>query len=257
MGKLTLRSRHRLLCGSSTNADDVRRVMDGKRAMLFATDPPYAVGYSGGAHPQSKSNDARVKDTDWSADYREAGGDELGEEFYDAFVRVAVAEAIDERAAWYCWHASKRQAMVERVWERHGAFVHQQIIYVKSRPVLTYSTFMWKHEPCLHGWIKGKKPAIDSSVRSPHPTTVWEFPDKDRETGHPTAKPVELSKIPMEVHTKRGDICFEPFSGSGSQCVAGELLGRSVYGLELSPVFCDVIVARFERLTGERAVISG
>ena len=141
------------------------RLMAGERAVLFASDPPYAVGYGGGSHPQSWGNrGAANRDKDWSGQYLEANSadvkndEQSGIELYRGFVDMAIKHAIVRNAAWYCWHASKRQSMVERVWNEFGAFVHQQIIWVKSRPVLTYSTYLWQHEPCFFGWIKGAQP---------------------------------------------------------------------------------------------------
>jgi len=125
-GDLWILGDHRLLCGDSTSAADVRRLMNGERAMLFATDPPYLVDYDGSNHP--------TRNKDWSASYGTTWDDSSqGAELYDSFIAAAVAEAITEDAAWYCWHASRRQAMLEACWEKAGAFVHQQIIWVKDR----------------------------------------------------------------------------------------------------------------------------
>lgn len=239
---------HRLLCGDSTKAEDVRRLMNGERAVLFATDPPYLVDYTGTNHPHKWGAKDKHMNKDWSETYRDPEWDDSsqGPGFYEGFVAVAIAEAITENAAWYCWHASRRQAMLEAVWEKFGAFVHQQIIWVKDRPVLTRSWYMWQHEPCFFGWIKGKKPR---RVRDEFLRTVWEFPTlpPGTKTDHPTSKPVELFEIPMEEHTLPGEICYEPFSGSGSQHVAGEHKGRLVYGNELAPQF---VAAILERLSG-------
>ncbi len=170
-------------------------------------------------------------------------------DLYDRFVAVAVAEAIVENAAWYCWHASRNQRMVEEVWERHGAFVHQQLIWAKDRPILTRSWYSWRHEPCFFGWIRGKKPP---RTAGDYPHTIWELPTVKcgETTEHPTSKPVEVFAIPMRQHTEPGDICYEPFAGSGSQIIAGEQLGRVVYGLELEARYCDVIVRRYYNLLG-------
>ena len=249
-GQLWLIGKHRLLCGDSTNADDVRRLMNGKRACLFATDPPYLVAYDGTNHPHKWTKTHGTKhpgDKDWSDKYTDVDSPELGEKLYDAFVGVAVENAITENAAWYCWHASRKQGLLEAVWEKHGAFVHQQIIWVKDRPVLTRSWYMWQHEPCFFGWMKGKKP---KRIAADYPPTVWSFPTQapGETTDHPTQKPVELFAIPMQQHTDKCDLCYEPFSGSGTQLVAAESLGRICYAMELSPPFVAVALERLSLL---------
>lgn len=236
---------HRLLCGDSTNVDDVTRLMNGERAVLFATDPPYLVSYDGTNHPHKWHEPDSNKD--WSDTYHDWDNATQGEELYDGFIRLALEIAITPEAPWYCWHASRNQGMLERLWEKYGAFVHQQIIWVKDRPILTRSWYMWQHEPCFFGWIKGKKPH-----RIPEKeflSSVWSFPTitPGTSTDHPTSKPVEVFAIPMVQHTHLGDLCYEPFAGSGSQFVAGEQQGRVVYGMELQPQFVAVIL---ERLSG-------
>lgn len=229
---------HRLMCGDSTDPEQVRRLMAGQRAVLFATDPPYLVDYTGTNHPKALGN------KDWSDIYHDWDNAEQGVALYDGFIEVAIAEAITEDAAWYCWHASRRQAMLEDCWVRHGAFVHQQIIWVKDRPTLTRSWYLWGHEPCLMGWVKGKKPrrATDEILRS-----VWELkvPDGEEHVEHPTQKPVEVFIRPMQQHTYPGDLVYEPFSGSGSQLVAAEMIGRLCFAMEKAPEFVAVDLQRF------------
>lgn len=152
--------------------------------------------------------------------------------------------------------------MVERIWNEFDAFVHQQIIWVKSRPVLTYSTYLWQHEPCLFGWVKGQKPKVlrkqVGAVAGEFPTTVWTVASSEVESdAHPTSKPCRLFAISMEMHTDRGDVCYEPFSGSGSQLVAAERLGRRCYAIEKSPAFVAVALERLSRLGLKPKLVEG
>ena len=248
-GDLWILGAHRLLCGDATCRDDVRRLMDGERAVLFATDPPYLVDYDGSNHP--------TRNKDWSASYGTTWDDSSqGAELYDGFIAAAVAEAITEDAAWYCWHASRRQAMLEACWERAGAFVHQQLIWVKDRGVLTRSHYLWKHEPCFMGWRRPNRPP---KVAGDTPPSTWEMPSfaSDERPDHPTPKPLDAFGIPMRQHVARGGLCYEPFSGSGSQIMAGEANGRRVFAMEISPAYVDVAVQRWQAETGHKAVLGG
>lgn len=282
-GDLWLLGDHRLLCGSSTSDEDVARVMAGERAALFATDPPYLVGYTGMNHPGTKVSRARTSLNKDAVDYGKTWDDhDANSDLYAHFIACAQKHAIAKNAAWYCWHASKRQAMLEAVWEKAGAFVHQQVIWVKTRPVLTRSNMLWQHEPCFLGWAKGRKdvpiynqvgalvnqhePALHGWKQGDRPpvyqrlgdyvSTVWQIPSKEIESDeHPTSKPVRIFGIPMELHTKEGEVCYEPFSGSGSQIIAGEHLRRRVRAIEIEPRYVDVAVRRWQTLTGKEATL--
>ena len=235
---------HLLLCGDATDIPTVERLMAGQRAPLFATDPPYLVDYDGTNHPGKGKKETEAKNKDWSGTYKDWDNSAQGDGLYDGFVSAAIAAAITENAAWYCWHASRRQAMVEAVWERHGAFVHQQIIWVKDRPILTRSWYMWQHEPCFFGWVRGKKPvrAADDSPRG-----VWQIPTTSfgDKPDHPTPKPLEVWQIPMLQHTRPGELCYEPFCGSGSQIIAAENLGRQCRAIEIAPPYVAVALQRY------------
>lgn len=258
-GDLWLLGGSRLLCGDSTKTEDVLRVMNGERALLFATDPPYLVGYDGTNHPGTTVSRTRTSlNKDHSDTYGKSWDDaDINSDLYDRFVATAIACAIDERAAWYCWHASKRQAMLEAVWEKNGAFVHQQIVWAKTRPVLTRSSLLWAHEPCFLGWIKGNRPALYQK-EGDFVTTVWNIASSEIEkVDHATSKPVRCFSIPMELHTKRGELCFEPFSGSGSQLIAATQLDRRCYAVEIEPRYVDVAVTRWQKYTGKSATLDG
>ncbi len=247
------RTQHRLLCGDSTDPTQVRLVMNGHKAGLFATDPPYLVNYDGRNHPGKRA----TANKDWSGSYcvDEVSWDdpELNPELYEKFIATAVSEAIKPDAAWYCWHASRRQGMVEAAWNKHGAFVHQQIIWCKDRPILNYSWYTWQHEPCFFGWVRPSKPPRYSEE---YPSTIWNVPtvSPGSNTEHPTSKPTLLFEIPMLQHTRPGEVCYEPFAGSGSQIIAAHKLKRRCHALEISPRYCDVIVRRYIALAGEHSV---
>ncbi|MBF0143212.1 MAG: site-specific DNA-methyltransferase [Magnetococcales bacterium] len=242
------------------------RLMNGERAALFATDPPYLVDYDGTNHPPNSARKAKTakEDTsgtagnkDWSATYGATWDDSSqGPELYEGFVRNAIDHAIDTHAAWYCWHASKRQAMLETVREKFGAFVHQQIIWTKTRAVMTRTHYLWGHEPCFFGWIKGNRPP---RVSEEYLTTVWHMAglEGDERPEHPTPKPLDCFAIPMKQHIQPGGLCYEPFSGSGSQIMAGEATGRRVFAMEISPVYVDVAVKRFIQATGRIVYLDG
>ncbi|MFM9996708.1 MAG: site-specific DNA-methyltransferase [Phycisphaerales bacterium] len=247
---------HRLLCGDCTDVTQVRRLMQGQRAVLCASDPPYLVGYDGTNHPGSKCG---TKNKNWSATYGVTWDDaESNPQLYERFLGVAVAEAIQRNAALYIWHASRRQAMLEAAMVKAGAFVHCQIIWTKNRPVLTRTWYAWQHEPCLMGWIKGHKPPRRPRRNGePVPSTVWKLdtiPNGPERPDHPTPKPLELFAIPMRQHTRAGEICYEPIAGSGTQIISAQRLKRRCFALEVSPVYCDVIVRRFIAFAGRDAV---
>ncbi|MDH5528253.1 MAG: site-specific DNA-methyltransferase [Nitrospirota bacterium] len=250
-GDLWILGNHRLLCGSSTDPGDVAKLMDGQKAALFATDPPYLIDYTGADRPNDSGKD-------WTDKYREIDIED-GEQFFRDLFETAIGH-LEDNAAWYCWHAHKRAALIEKVWAGLGVLNHQQIVWVKPTALHSYSFFPWRHEPCLMGWKQGNKPAHDGD-NSHAVTSVWEldWEGNTRPVGneHPTQKPLEVFAIPMRKHTQPGDICYEPFSGSGSQLIAGERLGRKVYAMEISPAFVDVAIKRWQEATGKDAVLDG
>ncbi len=246
-GDLWLMGEHRLLCGDSTKADEVARVMNGRKASLFATDPPYLVDYKGGDHPQSWQNKAEVKDKHWD-DYVDPKNEV---EFYEGYLRLGLQHSID-RVPVYQWHADLRRVVVAEAWTRVGLLLHQIIVWVKARPVLTRSHFMWQHEPCAYGWQTGNMP-----VKPPaNEHTVWQINQIGESDGiHPTQKPVALAEKPILFHLQPGELCYEPFSGSGTTLIGAQKNGRVCYGLEISPAFCDVIVQRWNKFTGCEATL--
>ena len=261
-GDLWVLGEHRLLCGDSTNAADVDRVLEGRQADLIATDPPYVVNYTG-ARP---TGDGGSGGKDWSTLYREIDIPDARAFFAAVFGQVA--RVLAPHAAVYCWHADVRAHELRAVWDELGLLHHQNIIWVKPVPVISRMFWHYRHEPCLMGWRKGSKPAHDGEHAT---STVWEvagdelsvwylsWEGKRRVSGneHPTQKPVEIFARPMRKHTMPGATCFEPFSGSGTQLVAAEQLRRRCCAIEIQPVFVDVAIRRWQALTGRAAVLEG
>lgn len=275
-GDLWILGQHRLLCGDSTDAGDVDRVMDGKKAALVSTDPPYLVDYTGDR--PNKGNKSAGKD--WSATYREIDIKDADGFFRGLFTQVL--RVIAPHSAIYCWHAHRRVGLIQAIWAELGILDHQEIVWVKPTTVFGRVYWHFRHEPCLMGWKQGSKPQHDGTfthnsvwddIGTIKPeealrimeavkalfaeSSVWniDWEGKSRIVGneHPTQKPVEIFARPMRKHTKRGNVCFEPFSGSGSQLIAAEMQGRRCYAIELEPVFVDVAVARWEKFTGKTA----
>jgi DNA modification methylase len=206
------------------------------------------VDYSGGDHPASKGNQGNSgKDKHWD----EYADPEASVEFYRNFLTLA-QEHPKPNSAIYRWHAYKRQALVEQAWRESGLLVHQQIIWVKSRGVSTHSHYLWAHEPCFYGWVEGQQPSkkLPASER-----TIWQLDQQgSRMNIHPTQKPLELFLRPMKFHTEIGDICYEPFLGSGTQLIAAEKLGRASFAMEREPQYVDVAIKRWESFTGKKAI---
>jgi DNA modification methylase len=251
LGDLWMLGDHRLLCGDSTNPNDVARLMNGERAQLLATDPPYLVDYTAGNHPPSASNRPQTANRDWDA-YKDP---QTGIAFFDGFLKACLPHVVPD-AAIYQWHATRRQALVEQAWELNDLLVHQTIIWVKARAVLTRSMYMWQHEPCFFGWVRGNMPPKER--RPPHnATTVWHIDQAGEDRpDHPTPKALEIFTRPIEYHTRAGEIALEPFSGSGTQIIAAEKLRRRCYALELAPGFVDVALKRWMKATGKMAMLN-
>jgi DNA modification methylase len=250
-GDLWVCGRHRLLCGDAKSEADVVRLMAGHRATLMCTDPPYLVDYDGGNRPGSFSGSKGEPAFDWD----HCPDPAYARTFYTNFLFVATREALAPDAALYQFFAMMRADEVFAAWREVGLLPHQVLIWQKSRHVPSRSDYMWTYEPFLYGWKQGDRPA--TSRRPPaEACALWEIPSiiEDQATGiHPTQKPVELVRRPILYHTKRGEVIYEPFSGSGTALIAAEMTARCCYALELSPAYTDAARKRWELFTGQKA----
>jgi DNA modification methylase len=268
LGDLWALGDHRLVCGDSSDPATVHRLV-GKEsvASLFSTDAPYMVDYDGTARPGGGR--------DWGDKYKESTIEDKQQFLTSVF--QAWHAYLKPNAAWFIWHASSTRALFEQAMTECGILIHQEIIWVKPVFVIGFATYYFQHEPCLFGWPKGKKPYVRKRFFDGGATTVWnqaqwdehqedilaelhqnstvwflDWQGKKRNSKalHPTEKPVEIFARPMRNHTRSGEICLEPFSGSGSQLLAGEQEGRRVYASEIEPAFAAVGLQRFEDATG-------
>jgi len=236
-GDLWSLGRHRLLCGDSSNLADVERLMGGHRADLVFTDPPYNVDYTG------KTKDALKIENDKMDDGR------FKEFLLDVYRNLF--HVSKEGAAIYVCHADSeginfRSAMVEAGW-----LLKQCLIWVKNTFVLGRQDYHWRHEPILYGWKPG---AAHNWYADRKQDTVWEVDKPVRNADHPTMKPIALVSKALQNSSKRGDLVLDLFGGSGSTLIAAEKTGRTAYLMELDPKYCDVIVKRWEQLTGQTAI---
>jgi DNA modification methylase len=241
-GDLWILGRHRLLCGDSTKADDVARLMDGAVAEMMFTDPPYGVNYEGG---HFHSGDVNIKRK------REKLADDDSTAIYTDFLPVALS-AVDGPC--YMWFAGSKARDVYNAVHDNGCETHALIIWHKTNATYAAMNAQYKqrHEPCLYFKPKG------STLRWCGETTEATVWNQDRDginEFHPTQKPTALASKAIGNHDAK--TVLEMFGGSGSTLIACEQLGRKCYAIEISPKYCDVIIQRWENATGQKAVLDG
>tara|TARA_R110000868_G_C10972576_1_gene770467 strand:+ start:2513 stop:3733 length:1221 start_codon:yes stop_codon:yes gene_type:complete len=242
LGDVWLLGDHRLLCGDSTLATDVERLLAGQAPNTMVTDPPYGVKLDMSWRNEARGgkNNENVVQNDDRADW------------YDTYVLFPGAIA-------YVWHASAFTDVVMKNLRDAGFEVKQQVIWRKSHFVLGRANYHWQHEPCWYAVKKGSKSNWKGDRKQ---TTVWdcESPNaansgtKDDKTEHPTQKPVELFARSIMHHTNPGEYVYDPFAGSGTLMVACEKTKRRALMMELDPKYCDVIIQRYENYSGKQAV---
>jgi DNA modification methylase len=245
-GQLWQLGEHLILCGDSTNAEDVARVMGGDKPLLMVTDPPYGVEYDSSwrvdAGIQERTfNSGKVKNDD-RADWREAW-------------------SLFQGNAAYVWHAGVYSKTVQESLESCGFVIRAQIIWNKDLAVFGRGDYHWKHEPC---WYVVKKGETGLRTDDRKQSTVWDIPTihsfrngKNSEewglSGHSTQKPVECMARPIRNHDS--EFVYEPFSGSGTTIIACEQLGRKCRAIEISPAYVAVALQRWADATGKEPVL--
>lgn len=227
---------HRLMCGDSTDPEDVARLMDGKVADLLLTDPPYNVNYEGGTGLTIQN-------------------DNMEDAAFRKFLRDAFACAdgvMKPGAAFYIWHADSEGYNFRGACHDIGWQVRQCLIWNKNALVLGRQDYQWKHEPCLYGWKGG---ASHTWLSDRTQTTVMDFDKPTRSEIHPTMKPIGLFDYQIRNSCPVGGAVLDLFNGSGTTIMACEQNGRSAYTMELDPRYVDAAIARWEEFTGNKAVL--
>jgi len=241
-GDLWILGNHRLLCGDSTNIQHVERLMDGQKADMVFTDPPYGVAYEGGHNDKKRQqiqNDALA-------------GEDLTSLFHGALTAAITVTA--EHAPFYVWFASGKSVETFAAFAELPLKLRAVIQWYKVRSGLGafMSQYIPNCEPCIYAYKAGCSPQWFGPTDE---KTVWELQKESRNEFHPTQKPVELPERAIGNSSKKGQLVLDLFGGSGSTLIACDKTGRKARLLELDPAYCDVIVKRWSDFTGKDAVL--
>lgn len=263
LGDMYLLGGHKLVCGDSTDPTVYARLFAAsKLAQLVFTDPPYNVGYDYSGERGTREE---------GVESEEVFDDEKTPEEYGDFIKAVFQNCFDftdESASFYCWHASRMESWVRGGIEACGWHISQTLIWIKEHLILSRGQDYHRiYEPAYFGWKKGNKHYVEKKIGTnwdelqllgyadflDSVNAMYERRDDTKEYKHPTQKPVRLAERALSKHSRINDVVLEPFGGSGSTLIACEQMKRQCYCIELDPKFCDVIVSRWESLTGEKA----
>jgi DNA modification methylase len=218
--------RHRLICGDATDADTVRRLIDGRKANLVLTDPPYNVSFESASGLKIKNDSMRA------------------EQFY-AFLFSAfrnLAESLESGGSAYIFHADTEGENFRRAFREAGFHLSGTCIWAKDSFVMGRSPYQWQHEPILFGWLKT---GTHKWYTGRSEATIWNYPKPKRNSDHPTSKPVELLAYPIRNSSQANGIVLDTFGGSGSTLIACEQTDRICNMLELDEKYASVILRRY------------
>jgi DNA modification methylase len=238
VGDIWILGRHRLLCGDATKEEDMQLLMNNQLADLIITDPPYNVNYTGATKDQLKIQNDNMDN----------------KKFHEFLLQSyqVMYNAASPGASIYVFHADTEAVNFRETFTQAGWKLAQCCIWAKQSFVMGRQDYHWQHEPILYGW-KPTGPHKWYSDRKQ--STLWQFQKPTKNLEHPTMKPIELIAYPMQNSSKKGDIILDPFGGSGSTLIASEQTERTCHTMELDPHYCDVIINRWEKFTGQKAEV--
>jgi DNA modification methylase len=240
LGDIYQLGNHRLMCGDSTNLNQVEELLDGNMADMVFTDPPYNVDYGNSNNPRHKS--------------RQIMNDKMNDEDWNNFVNDYITALLTYcHGNIYIAMSDKELGHMQITFEKLGGKWASFIVWVKDRLVLSGKDYHSRHETILYGWKNGVSDRLRVEDRTE--TDVWEIKRPGNSELHPTMKPVELVERALTNSSKSGNIVLDLFGGSGTTMIAAEKLGRHSRLMELDPKYCDVIIKRWEDFTGKKAVL--
>ena len=237
-GDIWILGKNKLMCGDSTQKEDVEKLMNNKKADFILTDPPYNVDYEGKTSEALKIQNDHMENN----------------KFYE-FLESAfknMYDAIKDGGSIYVFHADTEGLNFRNAFMNAGFKLAQCLVWVKNSFVMGRQDYQWRHEPILYGWKEG---AGHYFVDNRKQSTVLEFDRPTRNAEHPTMKPIDLLVYLIKNSSKQDELILDLFGGSGSTLIAAEQIQRICYTMELDPKYCDVIVKRWETLTGQKAVL--
>lgn len=260
-GDVWLLGKHRIVCGSCEDPEAVKLALDGAQPVLMVTDPPYGVELDGGWRDRAGFNGRAKGEPGYMM--RKTEGHSNTAISGDTRVDWSQAfELVPSIQVAYVWHASAFTGEVLEGMKRIGFTLWQQLIWDKGIGVMTRHHYFFQHEPCWY--VRKKNAPFLGKLGSG--TTVWQAKSPKRVTGgdgreekwdHPTQKPIELMRRSIVNHIRKGDVVYEPFLGSGTTLAAAETTGRVCCGLEIDPKFVDVVIQRWEKISGNEARLLG
>lgn len=248
LGDTWVLGKHRLRCGDSTSATDVETLLAGVKPHLMVTDPPYGVEYDA-----NWRNEAARKSEGMGN--RAIGAGAVGRVLNDDRADWKEAYDLFPGDVAYVWHASTQSHVFANSLVDAGFEIRALIIWAKQQFAIGRGNYHHQHEPCWYV-VKKRNGATAHWHGDRKQTTLWNIPKPQKsETGHSTQKPVECMKRPIENNSSPGQAVYEPFSGSGTTIIAGEMTGRAVYAMELNPPYVDVAIKRWQDFTGQKAIL--
>ena len=286
LGDIYQLGNHRLMCGDSTDADMVAALMNGEQADLIVTDPPYNIGLGSEDSGAAQSNDEMAQRRKHQEDGSFLLNDNLEEKEFIEFLAKAMTNgknALKEGGAFYVWYATRTTEQFLQGMKEAGMEIKQILIWVKSHFTLGRQDYQWQHEPCLYGWKEGaghyfinnrkqttvieeQAPDISKLKKTEMQELLEEMLSEDnpkdiiREAKpnaselHPTMKPLKLIARQIRNSSQPGEKVLDLFGGSGTTLIACEQMDRKCFMMEYDPHYADVIVARWEKMTGLKAL---